>query len=86
VLRSAGVLLVATEGLERSVFRRSVVLVTHSGIGGARGVMLTQVGWGGSEAAMRKHVDVFFGHDDARDVQGGRRRAVGRVWYTCPTQ
>lgn len=37
-----GVLLVATEGLERSVFRRSVVLVTHSGRGGARGVMLTQ--------------------------------------------
>ncbi|KAL4442669.1 hypothetical protein ABPG77_006663 [Micractinium sp. CCAP 211/92] len=38
-----GVLLVASEGLDRSpIFRRSVILLTQHGRGGARGVMLSQ--------------------------------------------
>ncbi|KAL4424312.1 hypothetical protein ABPG75_001613 [Micractinium tetrahymenae] len=39
----AGVLLVASEGLDHSpIFRRSVILLTQHGRGGARGVMLSQ--------------------------------------------
>jgi hypothetical protein len=37
-----GVLLVASEGLHHSVFRRSVVLLTSHGRNGARGLILTQ--------------------------------------------
>lgn len=40
---AAGVLLAASEDLERSIFRRSVVLLyRHSRRGGARGVILSQ--------------------------------------------
>lgn len=40
-----GTLLVASEGLENTVFRQSVVLLYEHGRGqGAKGIMLTQVG------------------------------------------
>jgi len=49
-----GSLLVAGEGLDGSLFGRSVVLVTDVGRYGYRGVVLTQVsGWEGSGALLR---------------------------------
>jgi hypothetical protein len=54
-----GSLLVAAPGLEDPLFSRAVVLVTHTGRGGACGVLLTQVRAGPAPAGWARVVALF---------------------------
>lgn len=83
----AGVLLVASEGLDRSpVFRRSVILLTHHGRGGARGVVLSQpiarppvlpAGLGAAASATTQPASPGSGHPAAGAAQAGGDAAAG---------